>query len=127
MLGQLQTETAAHGLATGDWQTLELVLAEALNNVVEHAYREESDHPIHLVLSCADNLARASIRDRGIPLPKGRLPEGKPANLDVPIQDLPEGGFGWFMIQTLASRVVYNCQAGENTLELHVPLMPVSA
>ncbi|MDJ0821848.1 MAG: ATP-binding protein [Paracoccaceae bacterium] len=127
MLKRLRAETTAHGLAAADWHTLELVLAEALNNVVEHAYREEPGGHIRLTLSCADGVVQADLRDCGTPLPQGRLPMGTPANLDVPLQDLPEGGFGWYMIRTLASRVTYRCDAGVNILELDVPLIPIDA
>ena len=45
---------------------------------------------------------------------------GKPANLDVAFEDLPEGGFGWFLIQDLAKDVLYARVENENRLSLRL-------
>jgi serine/threonine-protein kinase RsbW len=38
----------------------------------------------------------------------------------VDLMDLPEGGFGWFLIKDLAKDVVYARVEGENRLQLRV-------
>lgn len=98
--------------------TLEIVLAEALNNVVEHAYRD-GPGPIRV---CVDHLApvlKVSVYDQGLPMPGGRLPDGdlKPI---LEGEDLPEGGFGWFLIRTLTLDLAYERQGAVNHLRFAV-------
>ena len=98
--------------------TLEIVLAEALNNVVEHAYRE-GPGPIRV---CVDHLApvlKVSIYDQGLPMPDEQLPTGDlPPLIDG--DDLPEGGFGWFLIRTLTLDLAYERQGSVNHLRFAV-------
>jgi serine/threonine-protein kinase RsbW len=68
------------GLEPEERAAVELVLAEALNNIIEHAY---------------------------------------PA-VEVDLVDMPEGGFGWFLIKDLAKDVAYVRVNGENWLKLRV-------
>ena len=39
---------------------------------------------------------------------------------DVPMQDMPEGGFGWFLIKDLAKDVTYHRVKAENHLSLRL-------
>ena len=81
--------------------TVELVLAEAMNNVVEHAYAGAGG-TMDLALSPRRDGLLCELRDRGAPLPDGRMPLGRAMPADVPLPDIPEGGFGWFLIRQLA-------------------------
>ncbi|CUH75524.1 ATP-binding protein [Tropicibacter naphthalenivorans] len=111
-----------HGRPPGLGDMWELALAEVLNNVVEHAYRDRSDGEIRVDLKFADSCLRARIVDFGAPMPGGVPPCGKMADLDVPTEDLPEGGFGWFLIRSLANRLTYHQCDGANHLTLEIPL-----
>ncbi|MGR3541620.1 MAG: ATP-binding protein [Hasllibacter sp.] len=82
--------------------TVELVLAEAMNNVVEHAYAGRADGRMDLRIESGPDGLRCELRDRGAPLPEGRLPLGRAIPADIPLPDTPEGGFGWFLIRQLA-------------------------
>ncbi|MEL6618233.1 MAG: ATP-binding protein [Pseudomonadota bacterium] len=97
--------------------TVELVLAEAMNNIVEHAY-PPSDEPglIHLSCTHAPDGLHVKIRDAGRPMPDGATPIGAAAQVDVEFDDLPEGGFGWFLIKDLAKDVEYRRMNDENHL-----------
>lgn len=98
--------------------TLEIVLAEALNNVVEHAYRD-GPGPIRV---CVDHLApmlKVSVYDQGLPMPEGRLPDGELKPI-LEGEDLPEGGFGWFLIRTLTLDLAYERQGAVNHLRFAV-------
>lgn len=99
----------------------EVALAEVLNNVVEHAYKENPEGQIHMTLDFRDGELRARVMDRGFPIPGGVPPEGRPADLDVATSDLPEGGFGWFLIRALARHLDYRHENGINYLELCLP------
>lgn len=101
---------------------IELVLAEALNNVVEHAYAGQNDGQISLNITRADTMVWLDIRDRGIGLPGESVPATQRINLDLPREDLPEGGFGWYLIQRLAQTVEYRRSSTENHLVLGLDL-----
>lgn len=99
----------------------ELVVAEALNNIVEHAYQDARDGDIRVQLEFTPTRMRAVIVDNGAPMPNETLPRGLQANLDVETQDLPEGGFGWFLIHTLTDELTYQRLDGTNQLVLALP------
>ncbi|MFC3118799.1 ATP-binding protein [Jhaorihella thermophila] len=102
-------------LRAGD---IEIVLAEAINNVVEHAYGQSEPGPIHISCSLRNDRLDIRINDEGRPLPDERLPPGRVADVDVPLNDLPEGGFGWFLIRSLATEVRYDRCGTRNQLSL---------
>jgi serine/threonine-protein kinase RsbW len=93
--------------------TVEIVIAEALNNIVEHAYANGVGE-IELQLKWSGGKLSVLITDRGHPMPGGNLPEGQlpPADPD----DLPEGGFGWFLIRSLSQDLRYCRADGRNHL-----------
>lgn len=87
--------------------TAELVLAEVLNNVVEHAYADQSG-PVSVMISQTPQGLRCAITDRGKAMPGGRLPDGnRPDPLGKALEDLPEGGFGWHLIHSLTADLRY--------------------
>jgi len=53
-------------------------------------------------------------------MPDGKLPLGDLAPLDAELDDLPEGGFGWFLIQHLARDVTYTRVDNENHLKMRL-------
>jgi serine/threonine-protein kinase RsbW len=89
----------------------EIVLAEALNNIVEHAYADGGGE-IELTIRLNRQGLNCRIVDHGAPMPDGALPIGR---LAAP-EDLPEGGFGWHLIRTLAEDLRYARVAGQNQL-----------
>lgn len=100
---------------------LELVLAEALNNVVEHAYRDNPDGTIWLRFSSDPSGLIIQIRDNGVAAPDSpTLDQPQFPNLAA-VKTLPEGGFGRHLIRHLADRVEYRRLSGQNCLILHVP------
>jgi len=108
-------------LNTEDHGTVELVLAEALNNIVEHAYASNAtDKQIAMHCSYKEDGLHVEIIDQGAEMPGGIAPLGAPVTLDVAFEDLPEGGFGWFLIKDLAKDVSYTRQNGENRLNLRL-------
>lgn len=97
--------------------TVELVMAEALNNIVEHAYPEgDAAGPINILCKHATDGLHLKVIDEGRAMPNGQTPEGAPVDLDVAFHDMPEGGFGWFMIKHLAKEVRYERAGWENRL-----------
>lgn len=96
--------------------TTEIVLAEALNNVVEHAYAR-SRGPIEVEVQLTADALDCHIFDRGLPLPGNRLPGREPRHS---AETLPEGGFGWQLIRALATELDYRRVDGVNHLSFRL-------
>lgn len=122
-LGQLLQGLAPLKLSVDEAGTIELVMAEALNNIVEHAYPEgDAPGPIDLTCNHADGRLHLLIVDRGRAMPDEQLPEGASVNLDVDLMDMPEGGFGWFLIRDLAKDISYERRNGENRMSFSLDI-----
>lgn len=102
-----------------DRGTAEIVLAEVLNNIVEHAQAPKAGD-IEVLLSHTTQGLACTVIDRGLRMPGGRLPEGVPASLSVPTGDLPEGGFGWHLIRLLATDLAYRRHGDRNELSFRL-------
>ncbi|MDB6182818.1 ATP-binding protein [Paracoccus fistulariae] len=104
---------------------LELVLAEVMNNITEHAgvlHLRDPGHPkpsIHLSIVRHPAGLACGITDDGPLLPAECL---QPRNLPGgTYPDLEEGGFGWFLIQDLTQSLCYYREGGRNFLDFSVP------
>ncbi|MCV2881947.1 ATP-binding protein [Actibacterium sp. XHP0104] len=100
----------------------ELVLAELLNNIAEHAYADHPDGQIDMTLSrCGDRLC-VRLHDQGAELPQGLWPgAGNTPSAPAP-ETLAEGGFGWFLITHLGEDICYCRRGKDNVLTLRIPL-----
>ena len=116
-------------LRTGEEErfSAELVLAEALNNIVEHALSGLQNPAFRLSLMRSQDGVLVEIRDRGRPMPANCPPLGQAPTLFVDVADLPEGGFGWFLIRELARDLEYERIAGENVLSFRLAIQPLRA
>ncbi len=113
---------AVMDLCDDDIGRVELVLAEALNNVVEHACADRADHLVLLDLSHETGRLNCRICDPGTPMPGASPPSGHKADPSALREDLPEGGFGWMLIRELADVVKYQRVGDENHLFLSIPI-----
>jgi serine/threonine-protein kinase RsbW len=96
---------------------VELVLAEVLNNVAEHAYAEQSG-PVTVTIGMTPRGLRCRVVDQGKAMPDGTLPEGRaPVSPGMALLDLPEGGFGWHLIRSLTTELSYARENGCNRLQ----------
>lgn len=110
----------ADGVGADDRGTCETVLAEVLNNIVEHAYADGGAGDIAVSFARDDDGLDVVVTDGGAPMPGGRLPEPRKSALDVALDDLPEGGFGWAVIRDLTTRLDYQRCGGVNRLRFRV-------
>lgn len=94
--------------------TVQIVLAEVLNNIAEHAYARYPGQINVLIEDLAGELL-FQIHDTGLPMPGGHLPGGQ-LKTATELEDLPEGGFGWYLIRTLTKGLTYRRQGERNTL-----------
>lgn len=119
VLEELVAELVLGGVGETVVANAELILAEVLNNVVEHAYAAGTG-PVELTVERRDDGLECVVADEGKPLPPGMVPgDDVPAQADP--DSLPEGGFGWHIIRCLTSNLAYQREGGINRLMLHVP------
>ncbi|MBB3994352.1 serine/threonine-protein kinase RsbW [Sulfitobacter undariae] len=120
-ISQTAAQLAILGLSEDEMITIQLVLAEALNNIIEHALpyvgkptgiRIKADYN-----ACGLDLV---ITDEGAPMRNHALPNPPAPDINVDIAMMPEGGFGWFMIRSLVQDVSYRRKDGLNHLTLRL-------
>lgn len=100
----------------------EIVLAEVLNNIVEHAYQDHGRGVIELCVRAVPDALEFTIRDDGLPMPDGKPPSRHPHDLSVPFEGLPEGGFGWLMIHELTQGLSYRRIGNRNELRFRLDI-----
>lgn len=111
--------TAVHQ-PQGRIDEVETVLAEVLNNIVEHACAGQHGAQISITAWIDRATAEFEIIDCGAPMPGLHLPEGRPPRRLGHLAETPEGGFGWFIVRSLASDARYSRVDGKNNLRLRI-------
>ncbi|PTN03337.1 serine/threonine-protein kinase RsbW [Rhodovulum imhoffii] len=118
-LVRIVAELRRTGVNEAHYGTVEIVLAEAMNNVVEHAYSDRTGGEIRLLVAHGPEGTLLQLRDRGAPLDwVGEQPYGRPPHPET----LPEGGFGWPLIRLLSENCHYQRRNGENCLSITISL-----
>lgn len=102
-----------------------LVLAEALNNVIEHAYGTETSGDIQIKGTLRALTLSLQIVDKGKPF------DGPPDEVVLntekyDLSDMPDGGFGWFLIKSLTEDVHFSHDGDKNKLTLVIGLRRAS-
>lgn len=112
------------GLGDDTCGTAEIVLAEVLNNVAEHAYGMNGTGRIHVSIRLDGSALTIHVTDNGAAFHGLRLPFGQLPLLDgsaaASARDLPEGGFGWFLIRSLTTDLRYERRGQTNHLVLRL-------
>jgi len=119
MLQQLVAALTGAGLAESDISNTELILAEVLNNIAEHAYADGIG-PVEVTVELHKDGLVCAIADQGRPMPAGMVPDPEFPEI-APPDHLPEGGFGWHIIRCLTSDLGYQREDGWNRLTLAIP------
>lgn len=119
-LDRVNTVLAANGYDADLRGSAEILLAEVMNNIVKHAYVESGRGTINVVVRAVEAALLFKITDKGVPLPDHAV---RPNNYDLintPVQDLPEGGFGWGLIRQIATNLDYHREEGKNILTFEI-------
>ncbi len=124
ILCDLRARLQALGVGEDRCGEVEIAMAEALNNIVEHAYAPGCAGPLRLSARLRDTHLVISARDAGQPLPGLDLPNRALPDTSGPLESLPEGGFGWFLIHDLTEKVEYTRKENENHLTLVFAINP---
>lgn len=100
------------GYTYDDVEDLKVAVAEAVTNVVEHAYEEDTGE-VTLGIGVYEDRLEIMVSDRGDSF---NLKEAKenigPYQSNESIETLREGGFGLFLINTLMDKVQINNDYG---------------
>ncbi len=115
-IARISDQLAAHGMPASRADDVKIALAEAINNVVEHAYAGMPPETVRINCQMCRESLEVQILDTGNPMPGFQPPDGTPPPIGNVRQDLPEGGFGWFMIHQLTSKIQYERHNGYNRL-----------
>lgn len=99
-LSQIRSAMEGSGLNNDLIGRVEIVLAELFNNIAEHAYRDKGEGEVRCAIELRDASMVVEVTDQGGPMPGGEIPEGAPPDMNVDVDELPEGGFGWFIIRS---------------------------
>lgn len=120
VLHDICASLAAAGLDDDDLGTVELVLAEVLNNIAEHSYGPGGGQ-VRVRLHGSGPCLRCEIADDGAAMPLGRVPQSGLPTI-APPAPLPEGGFGWHIVRCLVSSLEYRRSPAGNALFLTIPV-----
>ncbi len=115
-LARIMEEVSTLALPDDAEATVEIVLAEVLNNIVEHACVGLSGRRIAITIVPTPTGLQCQVCDNGRPLPGGTLPAGDPPDPTRRTPELAEGGFGWLLIRGLAHGLRYQRSGGMNVL-----------
>ncbi len=88
---------------------LQLMVSEALTNVVKHAYAGREPGEMELELFTADDRAGIVVRDDGVPFNPECAPEPD-------FETQAGSGLGIFIMRRHSDRLDYSCRDGRNTL-----------
>ncbi|TFY96707.1 ATP-binding protein [Ramlibacter humi] len=108
-------------LDTGERDAVELALAEALTNIVEHGYAGLLPQDIRVRLVDRPGALEVDVWDRGHPIPLRRLEEADDTTFQfdpTDLEALPEGGMGLALIKAAFQEVRYRRRQGVNRLHL---------
>lgn len=120
------TELPVLALKTGElaqeWKLSEsltmninLVLEEALSNIIYYAFNDNGEHKIRISLSNINNMLTVRIKDDGIPFdPSAQLQP----DITLPVLERPVGGLGIFLISKIMDTVHYSREKNMNILTL---------
>lgn len=126
-LNELRQRLGPLGLAETEVGSVELVFAEVMNNIAEHAYAWRQDGEMLLSVRLTPEGLACSVTDEGMAMPDGVLPRGAGVDPYAPVADMPEGGFGWLIIHRIAADIRYARAVGVNQLSFRIPIAPTLA
>lgn len=114
-LGQMRRGLGPLELSDDLLGSIEIVAAEALNNIVEHAYPDTAGI-IEIEITTDEKMVNFQIVDTGLEMPGGRVPVGAIRDYPADPEQMPEGGFGWFLIHDLTAHLSYQRSGSRNIL-----------
>lgn len=125
MLGFISSFAKNAGFSDEIVKNIELVVEEALVNVITHGYKKEPGKSITIALQeTASPGIEITIVDEGIPVdPDSLATVPKPLSKNDALHGKAEiGGWGLFLIHKIMDKVEYTREEGKNVLRLEKKL-----
>jgi anti-sigma regulatory factor (Ser/Thr protein kinase) len=94
---------------------LNLVLEEAVSNVIFYAFKDQEKHEINISFLLEENILTIEISDEGTPFDPTAF---KKPDLSLPAEERPIGGLGIFLITKNMDSVKYARNDNKNILTL---------
>ncbi len=94
---------------------INLVIEEALSNIILYAFNDKLKHEIRISVSKEDNNLEITFKDDGIPF--NPLLQKKP-DINLPAEERPVGGLGIFLISQVMDEMHYSRDKNQNILIL---------
>lgn len=94
---------------------LNLVLEEAMTNVIMYAFPERGEHQIELTAQTADGVLSLTVQDDGLAFDPTAVPE---ADVTLSAEERPIGGLGIFLIRQIMDEVSYQRMQDKNVLTM---------
>jgi serine/threonine-protein kinase RsbW len=102
-----------------DSARVELAVVEAINNVIEHAYKMESNHKVEIICKLLVDKISVDICDVGHSLSSNALTTPtEEKEISVITENLPDGGWGLKLIKSIMDEVTYSTNNGVNCMTL---------
>lgn len=95
---------------------INLVIEEALSNIIFYAFTDSDQHDIKISISLNQNRIMIKITDNGIPF--NPLLQQQP-DISLSVTERPVGGLGIFLISQIMDKIQYIRQKSQNILILH--------
>jgi len=94
---------------------INLVIEEALSNIILYAFNDKLKHEIRISVSKEDNNLEITFKDDGIPF--NPLLQKKP-DINLPAEERPVGGLGIFLMSQVMDEMHYSRDKNQNILIL---------
>jgi serine/threonine-protein kinase RsbW len=94
---------------------LNLVIEEAVSNIIFYAFKDKQKHDIEISVSLENSRLTIKITDDGIPF--NPLVQQQP-DINLPAEERPIGGLGIFLISQIMDEMKYERNKNNNILTL---------
>jgi len=95
--------------------SLNLVLEEAISNIILYGYKDGERHTIEIYFRKSENEILISIKDDGMAYDPTLRTD---PDVSLSVEDRPVGGLGVFLMKKLMDGVEYQWEGGRNILNL---------
>lgn len=102
-------------LDASDGALVESAVTEVCSNIIRHGHPGDADHEFTIAADGAGDSIAIEIRDEG---PAFSFDVRPLPDVDVPLEDLPEGGFGMALVRQMMNVVEYSRVDGVNIIRL---------
>jgi sigma-B regulation protein RsbU (phosphoserine phosphatase) len=109
-------DSLEHLFSESELASIELAVVEAANNIVQHAYNFQKDQPLQISIFHRGDYIEIEFYDKGQVLNYESV-EPPQFHWDE-IEDVPEGGWGIYLIKKLMDNVIYERYGNINIFKL---------